>query len=185
MALATVHSRGDVDSPRLVVELRGPDLDAGAVAQAQDRIAWMLGIDQDLQPFYRMASADAHLAPLLAGLRGLHVFHTASVFEALVLAILGQQISTHVAHMLRTLLIETYGDAIDLEGGTFHAFPRPEALVTAGVEGLRAIKFSTRKSEYTRRGPLDCAVAADTRAGSTRRLPPRRPGPPAFPRTAE
>ena len=108
----------------------------------------MLGIDQDLQAFYRMASADAHLAPLVVGLRGLHVFQTASVFETLVLAILGQQISTHVAHMLRTLLIETYGDAIELEGGTFHAFPRPEALVTAGVEGLRAIKFSTRKSEY-------------------------------------
>ena len=30
----------------------------------------------------------------------------------------------------------------------FTPFPRPEALVTAGVAGLRAIKFSTRKSEY-------------------------------------
>jgi DNA-3-methyladenine glycosylase II len=35
-----------------------------------------------------------------------------------------------------------------IEGVTYHAFPRPEALVAAGVEELRAIKFSARKSEY-------------------------------------
>jgi len=35
-----------------------------------------------------------------------------------------------------------------IEGVTYHAFPHPEALVAAGVEGLRAVKFSARKSEY-------------------------------------
>ena len=86
----------------------------------------MLGIDQDLLPFYRMASADARLAAIVAGLRGLHVPHTASVFEALVLAILGQQISTHVAHVVRTLLIETYGEATEFDGETLTPFLGPK-----------------------------------------------------------
>jgi DNA-3-methyladenine glycosylase II len=79
---------------------------------------------------------------------GLHAAHTTSVYEALVLAILGQQISTHVARMMRTLLIQTYGPKLELDGSTYYAFPRPEALAAAGVSGLRAIKLSQRKAEY-------------------------------------
>lgn len=95
-----------------------------------------------------MALADPHLAPLVRSLYGLHVPRTASVYEALVLAILGQQISSHVARLLRTLLIQTYGAKIEVDGASYQAFPRPEALVVAGVEGLRAIKLSARKAEY-------------------------------------
>ena len=108
----------------------------------------MLSTDDELGPFYRMALGDPLLAPLVPVLYGLHIPHTATVFEGLVLAILGQQISTPVARMLRTLLIETYGPRMALEGEAYYAFPRAESLVEAGVDGLRAIKLSTRKSEY-------------------------------------
>ena len=70
------------------------------------------------------------------------------MYEGLVLAILGKQISFQVARVIRTLLIETHGRSVEIEGKTYHAFPRPEALGEAGVSGLRAIKFSTRKAEY-------------------------------------
>ena len=49
------------------------------------------------------------MAGLVERLYGLHLPHTATVFEALVLAVLGQQISTSVARITRTLLIETFG----------------------------------------------------------------------------
>ena len=35
-----------------------------------------------------------------------------------------------------------------IDGETLRAFPRPQALADAGVDGLRAIKFSRRKAEY-------------------------------------
>ncbi len=148
LALATVRSVGTLDAPRLEVHLAGDGLDAGDVPRARRQVAWLLGADDDLAPFYRMAGADPALAPIASGLRGLHPPHTASVYEALVLAILGQQISSHVARILRTLLVHTCGQAVELDGATYHAFPRPEAIVAAGVEGLRAIKFSARKAEY-------------------------------------
>ena len=150
LALATVRASGTVAAPRLEVELVGPELDEATVAGARRQVAWMLGTGDDLAPFYRVARGDPHLAPLAPGLYGLHPPHTASVYEALVLAILGQQISTHVARMLRTLLIETCGPRLEVDGVTYHAFPRPATLAAAGVDGLRALKFSARKAEYIR-----------------------------------
>jgi DNA-3-methyladenine glycosylase II len=67
-----------------------------------------------------------------------------------VLAILGQQIATAVARIVRTLLIETYGPSQPFDGETHYAFPRPESLYAASVSELRQLKLSQRKAEYVR-----------------------------------
>jgi DNA-3-methyladenine glycosylase II len=148
LCLVVVRSVGKLDSPYLEVELLADSLSTDFVDRAGQQMAWILGIDEDLNGFYGMAAKDQHLSPIAGALNGLHVPHTASVYEGLTLAILGQQISSHVARMLRTLLIETYGPSLEVGGYSYHAFPPAGALVAAGVSGLRAIKFSTRKSEY-------------------------------------
>ena len=74
--------------------------------------------------------------------------HTSSVYEAMVLAILGQQVSSHVARTLRTLLVQTYGPALQVSDVTYHSFPSPDLLVAVGIDGLRSIKFSARKAQY-------------------------------------
>ncbi|MFC1916991.1 DNA-3-methyladenine glycosylase family protein, partial [Chloroflexota bacterium] len=148
LCLTSVRSLGTLDSPKLEVKVTGASLDDATVDAAKHRIAWLLDTGTDLSPFYAMASQDPVLAPLAGGLWGLHLPHAASVFEALILAILGQQISSHVARLLRTRLTETFGVPMEIDGVTYHAFPRPEDLAAAGVERLRAIKFSGRKSEY-------------------------------------
>jgi len=148
LCLASVRSSGTIDLPCLKVELTGTALDDAAIAKAQGQIAWILGIDQDLTPFYQLAQNDPTLSPLVQALRGLHIPHTASVYEALVLAILGQQISSHVARVLRTLLIEKYGPALEVSDVIYYSFPRPNDLIAAGVDRLHALGFSARKSQY-------------------------------------
>ena len=148
LLLASVESAGTVESPSLDVHIQGEGLDDADVERAKQKLACMLAIDDDLAAFYQMARADSHLAPFAEAMHGLHAGRTASVYEGLVLSILGQQISTHVARMLRTLLIETYGQSITLDGEKYFAFPRPDTLVQAGLSGLRDIKFSVRKAEY-------------------------------------
>ena len=146
--LASVTSAGTTEEPRLDVQLRSHDLGDSEVAEARRQVAWMLGLDDDLDPFYRMARADRHLAPFVERFWGLHPPHTPSVYESLVQAILGQQISSHVARMLRGLLTETYGQKVRVDGQVYRAFPRPEALAAAGLDGMRAVKLSARKAEY-------------------------------------
>lgn len=150
LVLVTVRSTGSVDSPELAIELRGEGLtDAdGEVAVAQVR--WMLGTGQELASFYALAESDLALAGLARQFRGLHLPRTATLFEALTVAILGQQISASVARTMRTLLIERYGARAEFDGATYYAFPRPEAVLSALPEELRELKLSRSKAEYVR-----------------------------------
>lgn len=148
LCLAGVRASGTEDSPMLEIELLSPSLDGAMVDRACERINWVLDTDRDIKPFYKMVQNDRVLMPLVQELRGLHIPHTASVYEALIQAILGQQISSHVARKLRTLLVEAYGSTLEVAGVIHRSFPRPDALVEAGVDGLRALGFSARKAEY-------------------------------------
>ena len=147
IALTTVRSIGSVDAPRLEMDVAGEGLEDGDVEAARGRTAWALGAYDDVQPFYEIALKDPHLPPLVKAMRGLHITR-ASPYEAIIQAILGQQISSHVARMLRSTLIETYGPRATIDGRECFAFPSPEALANAGVDALRSIKFSQRKAEY-------------------------------------
>ena len=147
-ALVAVRSVGSVNAPKLAIEISGDSLTPADIDEALMLVRRMLATEDDIAAFYDMALNDLHLAPLVRNMYGLRLTCAPTAYEALTLAILGQQISTHVARMLRSLLIETYGDRITIGGETLYAFPRPQTLAEAGVEGLRAIKFSGRKAEY-------------------------------------
>ena len=148
LVLASVSSLGSLEKPELSVELQGEGLTFDNVEVATDKVAWILGVGQELEPFYASAQGDPAMAAIAQRFYGLHMPHTASVFEALVLAVLGQQIATNVARIIRTLLIETYGPRQTIDGVTHYAFPRPETLAALRVEDLRGMKLSQRKAEY-------------------------------------
>ena len=148
LALASVRPVGSIQDPELAVEVRGEGLSADDAADATRQVAWLLGTDQKLEPFYAAVQEDPVMSNIAGQLYGLHLPHTASVFEALVLAILGQQLATNVARIIRTLMIETYGQCRSFDGEEHYAFPRPETLATATVEELRQLKLSLRKAEY-------------------------------------
>ena len=148
LVLASVRSIGTLDAPELALELQGPELSPDDVESATDRVSWLLGVDQDLAPFYELGRADQAMAGLVEQFYGLHLPHTASVFEALVLAVLGQQISTSVARIIRTLLIETFGPSAEFDGETYYAFPRPTSIWASSPAELHTMKLTQRKSEY-------------------------------------
>ena len=148
LVLASVRSIGTLEAPELALELQGSELSPDDVESATDRVSWLLGVDQGLAPFYELGRADQALAGLVEQFYGLHLPHTASVFEALVLAVLGQQISTNVARIIRTLLIETFGPSAEFDGETYYAFPRPASIWASSPAELHTMKLTQRKSEY-------------------------------------
>ena len=149
-ALARVESTGSVADPELTVTLTGDDLTDHDAARAGRQLAWLLGCDQDLRPFYDAVGADPVLSEVVEQFYGYHNTRTASVFEALVQAVMGQQIATAVARIVRNLLIQNYGVRASIEGREWYAFPRADALAAAEVTDLRQLKLSVRKSEYIR-----------------------------------
>ena len=146
--LIQISSFGRIESPELRLVVKGRDLDDRIISEAQRQAVRLLGVDQDPKPFYLMARGEPFLDPLVERLRGLHIPQAASVWEALVLAILGQQISSHVARLLRMRLVDNYGFPVTDNGSAHHAFPRPDVIAKIGVKGLQALKISQNKAKY-------------------------------------
>ena len=143
-----MRSTGAIAAPELALELAGDGLTEAHLQSAAAQVAWMLGTGLPLTPFYERAAADPPLAGLVREFYGLHPPRTPTLFEALTLAVLGQQIAAGVARTLRRRLIETYGLAAQFGGETYYAFPRPETIAAAPPEELRQLKLSGRKAEY-------------------------------------
>ena len=112
----------------------------------REMAAYVLNADFDLTPFYRVASRDRRLRPIVRELWGLRPFRPASLFEMLVIAITEQQISMRVAEVMREKLTARFGDVVD---GT-PVFPDESALKAATIRELRRCGLSHRKAEYVR-----------------------------------
>lgn len=148
LTVATVSYNGNTAKPELLVQLEGDNLNETELGMAEGQLEILLGLRQDLLPFYTAAAADPVMAHLTETFYGMHQSGALSVFETIAQAILGQQLSASVARVIRSLMIETYGPRLTVDGFTHYAFPRPQAIAEATVEELRALKLSWRKAEY-------------------------------------
>ncbi len=97
----------------------------------------------------RLPVDDPFAGPLIERFQGLPVVQTAAPFEAMVWAILGQQINIAFAYKLKRRFVEAYGEQITHEGNTYYLFPTPERIVTINGDELREIQFSRQKTRYT------------------------------------
>lgn len=104
----------------------------------------LLGLHCDPVPFERLIARDASLKPLIAGRRGLRIPQTASVFEGITWAIVGQQVNLTFAYRLRRVVIELAG----LRTGKFIAHPDAAAVARLDYDDLTRRQFSRRKAEY-------------------------------------
>jgi len=104
----------------------------------------MLGLSADVVAFEMHAGRDARLAALVAKRRGLRVPLSATVFDGLCWAIVGQQINVAFAASLRRDLIELAGQKID----GMRAHPTPAQVAALDMSDLRQRRFSRSKAEY-------------------------------------
>ena len=93
IALATVTNEGAVTRPRLAVTLHSPSRAPLRVADFEAQLRHILCTDLDLGPFYRLARKDGMLTPLVSRFRGLRITSSPTLFEALVTAVLSQQVN--------------------------------------------------------------------------------------------
>jgi AraC family transcriptional regulator, regulatory protein of adaptative response / DNA-3-methyladenine glycosylase II len=124
----------------------------------------LLGLTLDVAGFEMRAARDPRMAALTARRRGLRLPLTASGFDALCWAIIGQQINVTFASALRRELLELAGTEID----GMRAHPGPARVAAIPVDELRRRRFSRTKAEYlvgaaqaVASGQLDADVLAD------------------------
>lgn len=107
-----------------------------------------LDFDQELKGFYQLAAQDQVLQTLVHKYYGLRIVCIPDLFEALVWAIMGQQINLTFAYTLKKRFTEKYGESLNFEGDTFWLFPTFEKIASLHIDDLRELQFTQRKAEY-------------------------------------
>jgi DNA-3-methyladenine glycosylase II len=149
LILITIRSSGVVNRPELTVDLKPNEEVTGAGKRmVREIVSTLFNLKFDLNQFYRDAKADRTLYTLTEKLRGLKSPSTLTVFEALIVSIIEQQISLNMAHVLETRVTRTFGDVLKVTHEIYYAFPTPQSLTSASIMQLRERGLSLKKAEY-------------------------------------
>ncbi|HEU5249112.1 MAG TPA: hypothetical protein VFW15_03930 [Thermoanaerobaculia bacterium] len=146
IVLVTVEQTGGVTNPKLGITLEGPGADSARAREAAERLVnRALGAGSNLALFYRAARIDPLLAPLVRRFRGLRIAGYPSLWEALVTAVLSQQVNLSFAFGIRAHLATAFGRKRTVRGETYFAFPAPDEIAKAGDRGLEGFRMSSNK----------------------------------------
>jgi DNA-3-methyladenine glycosylase II len=148
--LLSIHSIGTIRRPRLVLEVFGPGLDRTVLERAAAVVRRTFWLDADPAPFLEVVRADPVLAEVVGGLHALRPIQIIDPFEAVLWAILGQQINLAFARRLKLALIEMCGSHMEVGDERFGLFPRPAQVIPLDPDLARERQFSRQKTAYVR-----------------------------------
>ena len=150
----SVCQQGTRESPRLevnVIEGR-PHAKAGAEIEAEIKalLTRMLGLQVDLEPFYRMALHDPKLRELAERYRGLKPVQFPTIFETLANAFACQQFTISAGVQLLNRLAMKGSVNFATNAGVAFGFPEPSDLLRLSPRTYRELGFSRQKTNAFR-----------------------------------
>lgn len=132
------------DHLKVSIEGQSPGRDTKrAIKQAVENT---LGMRAELGNFYRTASQDPKLGPLVDRFRGMKPPRFFSVFEGLINGIACQQLSLSLGIQLLNRLAINFGLSAGQGNSLSFAFPRPQDLAGVAPEAIRALGFNFQKA---------------------------------------
>ena len=145
--LLSVEQAGPPSAASLEIRLDGRLADSDAARTAARRVAEVtLGAASDVASFYRAHRGDPVLGPPIRAFRGLRVAGVPSLWEALVTAVLAQQVNLMFAYDIRRELALRYGPRARFFGETFVGFPPTGPLADETLPRLRRFRLSRSKA---------------------------------------
>lgn len=127
----------------------------------------LFSLDHDLAAFYRLVRREPVLRGSERRFRGLRLPRDASTYEALLHAILGQQLSVAAAHAIKRRLFDRLDASLEVEGFEIPRVPTPSELLGLDEAGLKSVGASGAKARALlalararRDGALDDAAIA-------------------------
>ena len=133
--------------PRLRVQLEGDGARRKPAREAaQLHLERSLGVATRVQPFYRALAEDPVLGEPIRRFRGLRVQGPPNAWEALIGAVLSQQVNLVFAYSILRELVASFGRRARIAGETWFAFPRPERIARVSETNLRRFRLSSAKA---------------------------------------
>jgi DNA-3-methyladenine glycosylase II len=145
--LVSIAQAGPPSAARLEVRLDGRLAGSPAARQAAVRLAEVsLGAASDVAGFYRAHAGDPVLGAPIRAYRGLRIAGVPSLWEALVTAVLAQQVNLMFAYDIRRELALRYGPRARFFGETYVGFPPTAPLADETLPRLRRFRLSRSKA---------------------------------------
>ncbi len=114
------------------------------------RFLW--GLNDDAKGYYASMSCDRRIALLLKRFGALRIVRAPDLYEALLVAVVGQQVSVRAAQSIRRRLMQNMGTRITVDDGPgredHYLYPTPQQIITANESVLRENGLSRQKSAY-------------------------------------
>jgi DNA-3-methyladenine glycosylase II len=145
--LVSVEQIGSPARAVLEITLQGPEAGSPAAREAARRLVEVaLGAATDIGAFYRAHRSDPVLAAPIRDFRGLRIAGWPSLWEALLTAVLSQQVNLKFAYDIRRELALSFGKRARFGGEVYTAFPLPEAISDETPRTLRRFRLSRAKA---------------------------------------
>jgi len=140
-----------IDGEPTVVRLRQRDgaLEWESPLDAEARIRRRLRLDDDLDAIRATAPADDLVRAAYDRFPGMRLVRDPP-FETLVSFICSAQMRVSRIHAMQQSLRERFGEPVEFDGETCHAYPTPERLAAASESDLRALSLGYR-APYVKR----------------------------------
>jgi DNA-3-methyladenine glycosylase II len=125
---------------------------ASLLDELKRQVLFLWGLDDDAEDLYASMASDRDMAPLLERFGELRIVRAPDLYEALLVAVVGQQVSVRAAQSIRRRLMQNLGTRItvgEVPGPEdYHLYPTARQLTKAGELGLRERGLSRQKSKY-------------------------------------
>ena len=131
---------GSVDEFSLRVRVLASTPREELTEELRKHLNHVLSLKDDLVSFYRKFSGESEpLSSTFSRLRGLRMMRGTDLYESLICSILSQNNSARLWNRTARLMMQYYGQRIDLpDGSTSFLFPQPETLAGLSPRELRS-----------------------------------------------
>jgi len=111
---------------------------------------FLWGLDDDAEGLHASMASDRDMTPLLERFGELRIVRAPDLYEALLVAVIGQQVSVRAAQSIRRRLMQNVGTRVTVGPGreNHYLYPTARQLIKAGELALRGQGLSRQKSTY-------------------------------------
>ncbi len=166
-AIGSIAVRHFPEANALRLEIHHPDSQATAAIVQRVRVQFDLAADP--RPIAAVLGQDGLLAAAVVAAPGLRLPGAFDPFELSVRAVLGQQVSVAAARTFAARVVARCGEALPVpHAGLTHAFPSPQALARADLDGLGLTGARIRSIQALARAVASGALDFDAEPAALR-----------------
>jgi DNA-3-methyladenine glycosylase II len=125
---------------------------ASLIGELKKQALFLWGLDDDAEGLHASMASDRHMASLLERFGELRIVRAPDLYEALLVAVIGQQVSVRAAQSIRRRLMQNLGTRVTVDNASgqedHYLYPTAKQLIKAGELGLREQGLSRQKAKY-------------------------------------